>query len=296
VFCTKFVNPYPLVIGIVVLLCLGCAGPTLTSRIIQQDSSWFVRLDSLQDTGNTSPRYDHPITWRDEDLSVILSRMILQERVGLMDNARPPRPVFAFEEINRLAHALRTAFQEASSREWIVFVLFGQEAGGPATTSGAIFVESGKLHLVIANHQLKLADDSEELAHVRANPLYSVHGSGGVLGFDAPRFVVGNKANWSGGHRASASEMILDHTAFLTYLTQTGSAAATLHEGRSNTAAFAPDSGAHRPKSTSTGEMESEGIILRLREEIEILKRRLADKDAELDRLKHHEIRTAPTH
>lgn len=294
-FGTKFVNSDPLVIGLVLLLCLGCAGPTLTSRLIQQDSSWFVRIDSLQDVGSSSPRYDHPIAWRDEDLSAILSRVVLQERVGLMDNARPPRPVFAFEEINRLLPAVRTAFQETTTREWIVFVLLGQEAGGRATTSGAMFVESGKFHLVIANHHLSLAENSEDLARVRANPLYSVQGSGGVLAFDSPRFVVGTKANWSAGHRASASEMILDHTAFLSYLTQTGSATASLQEGRSHVSASARESDAPRPRASSSGQVESEGIILQLQEEIEVLKRRLADKDAELDRLKHREIRTAPT-
>ncbi len=292
--CTKFVNPYPLIIALAVFLCLGCAGPTVTSRIIQQDSSWFVRLDSLQDAGSTSPRYDHPLAWKDEDLSAILSGLLLQERVGLMDNARPPRPVFAFEEINRLVPAIRTSFQEANSREWVVFVLLGQEAGGRAITSGAMFVEGGQLHLVIANHHFSLAEDSEDLARIRANPLYSVQGSGGVLAFDSPRFVVGTKANWSGGHRASASEMVLDQTAFLSYLTQTGSAGVSLYEGRSHHSVSAPDPDAPGPRPSSSGQVGPEEVILRLREEIEVLKHRLADKDAELDRLKRREIRTAP--
>ncbi len=139
-----------------------------------------------------------------------------------MDNARPPRSVFSLEEINLLVPAVRNAFQEAVSGEWIVFALFQSVEGGSATTSGAMFVEGGRLHVVIANHRIGLAPNSEDLARVRANPLYSVQGSGGALAFDSPRFVMGTKANWLGGHRASASELILDHGAFLSYLQLAG--------------------------------------------------------------------------
>ena len=103
-----------------------------------------------------------------------------------MDNARPPRSVFSLEEINLLMPTVRKSFQEATSREWIVFMLVGQEGTGRETTSGGMFVEEGKLHLVIANHRLALAENSEELARVRANPLHSVQGSGGALAFDLP--------------------------------------------------------------------------------------------------------------
>lgn len=281
-------------LGLTILLCLGCTAPTLTSRVIEQDSSWFVRLDSLLEAGSASPRYDHPSVWRDEELFAILSRLLLQERVGLMDNARPPRSVFSLEEINLLMPTVRKSFQEATSREWIVFTLVGQEGTGRETTSGGMFVEEGKLHLVIANHRLALAENSEELARVRANPLHSVQGSGGALVFDLPRFVIGTKANWSGGHRASASELILDHAAFLSSLQHRGSAAAPVPVSGSHAPVSAPEADAPGPGSFHSGQVDSEQIILQLREEIEVLKQQLADKDAEIDRLKPREIRTTP--
>ena len=281
-------------LGLTILLCLGCTAPTLTSRVIEQDSSWFVRLDSLLEAGSASPRYDHPSVWRDEELFAILSRLLLQERVGLMDNARPPRSVFSLEEINLLMPAVRKSFQEATSREWIVFTLVGQEGRGRETTSGAMFVEEGKLHLVIANHRLALAENSEELSRVRANPLHSVQGSGGALVFDLPRFVIGTKANWSGGHRASASELILDHAAFLSSLQHRGSATAPVPVNGLLAPASAPEADIPGPGSFHSGPMDSEQIILQLREEIEVLKQQLADKAAEIDRLKPREIRTTP--
>ena len=289
---TTSLNSYFL--GLVILFCLSCTAPTLTSRVIEQDSSWFVRLDSLLDAGSASLRYDHPIVWRDEELFAILSRLLLQERVGLMDNARPPRSVFSLEEINLLIPTVRKSFQEATSREWIVFTLVGQEGTGRETTSGGMFVEEGKLHLVIANHRLALAEYSEELARVRANPLHSVQGTGGALAFDSPRFVIGTKANWSGGHRASASELILDHAAFLSSLQHRGSAAAPVPVSGSHAPVSAPEADAPGPGSFHSGQVDSEQIILQLREEIEVLKQQLADKDAEIDRLKPREIRTTP--
>lgn len=286
---------YSSFLGLAILFCLGCAGPILTSRVIEQDSFWFVRLDSFLDAGSASPRYDHPSVWRDEELSAILSRLILQERVGLMDNARPPRSVFSLEEIHLLVPTVRKSFQEATPHEWIVFTLAAQQATGRETTSGGMFVEEGKLHLVIANHRLPLPANSQELARVRANPLYSVQGSGGLLSFDSPRYVIATKANWSGGHRASASEVILDHAEFLSSLHRTGSALTSLPAGGSPGSVAATESDIRRSGPSSSGQVESEGNVYRLREEIERLKQQLAEKDAELDRLKRREIRSRPT-
>ena len=211
-----------------------------------------------------------------------------------MDNARPPRSVFSLEEIHLFIPAVRKSFQQATSYEWVVFMLLGDRGASTETTSGGMFVEGGKLHLVIANHRLVLAENSEALARVRANPLHSVQGSGGALAFDAPRFVIANKANWSGGHRASASELILDHAAFLTNLQRTGSAAAPLRVGGSHAPVLAPEADAPGHGLLHTGEMDSAQIILRLREEIEILKQQLADQASEIDRLKRREIGSTP--
>lgn len=281
-------------LGLVILFCLGCAGHPVTSRVVQQESSWFVRLDTFQETRDSSLRYDHPKAWKDAELSAILSQLLLQERVGLMDNARPPRSVFSLEELNLLVPAVRQSFQEARSREWIVFTLVGTEGSGHETTSGGMFIEEGQLHLVIANHRLPLGEKLEELARVRANPLYSVQGSGGALAFDSPRFVIGTKANWSGGHRASASELILDYTGFLSSLQRRGSAAASLQMVGSPASASTPEFEAFHPGPSTSGEVDSEGIILRLQEEIEQLKQQLAEKDAALNRLKRREIRRLP--
>ncbi|MCW5797699.1 MAG: hypothetical protein LZF60_160188 [Nitrospira sp.] len=258
----------------------------LVSRDVQQRSDWMVRLDSYQSTEQHPVTYEHPFSWKAEDLSAILARLFLEERVGLMDHAQPAKPVFSPAEIALIEPVVREAFEKALPAEWIAFLLLQPNAGETGVTSGALFVESHRLHIVVANHHTIIGNNSEELARVRANPFYSIKGSGGVLGFEPSRFSIATKVNWSGGHRASASELVLDHTAFLSYLTHAASRETPLRivppstkqtsaEGQTSTEGV-PDQGAFHAQPT----------LRQLQGEIERLKQQLVEKDLEIDRLK----------
>ena len=204
-----------------------------------------------------------------------------------MDSARPARSVFTVEEINAFVQTIRKAFQAAAPNEWLVFALIQSRGDECAVTSGAMFIESARLHVVVANHRTILALNSEELARVKANPLYSVTGSGGALAFDSPRFVMGRKANWSGGHRASASELILDHAAFLSYLKPAGGSSTLFRPAATSDPDLAMGLGTSQGQPSDGRDIDSEAVIAQLREEIVRLKKLMADKDAEIDRLKH---------
>lgn len=272
----------------------ACGGPVLLSRDVEQRADWFVRLDSLQTTEQTTGHYDHPHSWQVDDLSAILTRLFLEERVGLMDNAKPAKPVFSGQEITLIRSAIRRAFQEAAPREWIAFLLLSPNAGEPSLTSGALFVEAQKLHVVVANHHTAVARNSEELARVRANPMYSIQGSGGVVGFEPTRFGLGTRANWSGGHRASASELVLDHAAFLSYLTH-----ATPRESTIRSPAPPKKNGQVEGKRSSDSVSDQDvrqeqSMRGRLQEEIDQLRQQLAEKDLEIDRLKAQLLESLP--
>lgn len=268
------------------LLFLGCAGPALTSRVVQQDSAWFVRLDSHQDTGSSSAHYNHPATWTTEELSAILSRLLLEDRVGLMDRARPLRGVFSPEEITLLAPAIRDAFQSARPNEWVAVFLSTPSASGSLVTSGGMFLAGSRLHVVVANHRAPLAQDTEGLARVRANPFHSFSGSGGTLAFESPRFVMGTQPNWSGGHRASASELILDYQAFLSFLKLPGATQAPLRAVGSSTPDVRSQPGGPQGPSSLSEDPDLKHAIVRLQEEVERLKKQLAEQEAEIARLK----------
>lgn len=275
-------------LGTVLVLSLGCAGPALTSRVVQEEASWFVRLDSYQDAGSSPVHYDHPATWTVEELFAVLSRLLLEDRVGLMDSARPPRAVFSSEEIILLAPAFRGSFQRAAPSEWIAFSLSTPSGSQVAVTSGGLFLAGARLHVVVANHRALLAEGSEELARVRANPFHSVRGSGGALAFESSRFVTATQPNWSGGHRASASELILDHQAFLSFLKLPG-AVGTLPQSLSLAPpASSSEASPSQDRPTSVEGTDLHTAILRLQEEVERLKKKIEEQEAEIARLQRH--------
>ena len=279
------------------LLCIGCAGPPLTSRIVQEETSWFVRLDSYQDAGNSSVRYEHPATWTVEELFAILSRLLLEERGGLMDSARPPHSVFSAEEVTLLVPAIRDSFRVATPSEWVAFSISLPSDAGLAVTSGGMFLAGSRFHVIVANHRALVAQSSDELASVRANPFHSVRGSGGVLTFESSRFVMGRQPNWSGGHRASASELILDHRGFLSFLKLAGTAPVPAQLPGSSGPAVSSESGASHSRSSTSGDSDPNRSIIRLQEEVERLKKQVAEQAAEIERLNRrldHSPRTTP--
>ncbi|MCX5722612.1 MAG: hypothetical protein NT179_11395 [Nitrospirae bacterium] len=265
------------------LLCLGCAGPPIISRPVQTEPSWFVRLDSYQETSPSSDhRYDHPATWTTEELSAILSRLLLEEQRGILDTAKPPRPVFSQEDINRLAPAIQNAFRTARPHEWLSFHL--TEPSGNAITSGGLFIKNGRLHIILANHQEPGSAENPDVKMVSANPLRSMRGTRGSLQFESPRFTMGTEPNWSGGHAASASELVLDHQAFLAFLRL------PIASPPQPTASMpkAPQSENASPSNTVTSKKEpsQKDPLLTLQKEVDRLKQKIEDQEREIAKLK----------
>ncbi len=273
------------------LLCLGCAGPPLVNRPVQTEPSWFVRLDSYQESSPSSDRlYDHPATWTTEELSAILSRLLLEEQRGILDTAKPPRPVFSQEEINHLAPAIQNAFRTARPHEWLSFHL--TEPFGNAITSGGLFIKNGRLHIILANHQEPGSAEDRDVKMVSANPLRSMRGTRGSLQFESPRFAMGTEPNWSGGHAASASELILDHRAFLAFLRLPVAA----YPQPAPLMPKAPQSETTPPSSTVTSKKEpnQKDPLLTLQEEIDRLKQKIEEQEREIAKLKQSKRQPLP--
>lgn len=274
---------------LLILLCLvsACAAPAIHTRPVQEEAEWLVRLDSVAPVDRTGIRYEHPATWSEQDLFAILSRLFLEQRVGLMDEPKPVREVFSREELQNILPGLRTAFQTAAANEWVAFsIMQHQGAEERVVTSGGLFQDQHRLHIVVANHRAIIQANSRELLKIKHNPLYSVNGPGGILGIEPRRYVLSTKANWSGGYQASANEMVLDHEGFLATLNASDRRGVTTYIRRSG-----PLGETH----TSSSLVESAGegstnnpsaTLERLEAEIEQLKRQLADKQLQVERLK----------
>jgi hypothetical protein len=203
--------------GILVLLCAGCAGPTIASRTIGGEATWFVRLDTFMDSRSTADlRFDHPAQFSDAELAAILRQVQVQERVGLLERKPFPQPLFSPGEIKQLIPGLQKALRTARPTEWAVFYSAFPAGSVQEVTSGGLFVKGNRLHVVVANHHGRIPSGSDSLAAIRANPLSPWGGKGVTLSFDPPRFVTGTQATWLGGSAAApASELVLNHSAFL---------------------------------------------------------------------------------
>jgi hypothetical protein len=260
-----------LLVGMLLLAGVGCAGPSFTTRPIQNDPLVFIGLASYQDRAEAAAvRHDHPAAWADADLRAILGRLLLQERGGLMDPTRPPKPVFATEEIARLLPGLRQAFETARPSDWVVFVL--SDAAGtsttPVVTSGALALENRRLHVILANHHEPVSPGTEAQEKLRVHPFRPMRGLRGGLAFDPPLYVVNSRANWLGGSSgAAAGELVLDHLSFL----------GTTHRA-------APSPQGSPVADSEVGKLREE--VSKLREELARVKEQLKEQTEELAKLR----------
>ena len=204
-----------------------------------------------------------------------------------MDEPRPVREVFSREELQNILPGLRTAFQTAAANEWVAFsTMQNQGVEDRVVTSGGLFQDQHRLHIVVANHRTIIQANSPELLKIKNNPLYSVNGPGGILGIEPRRYVLSTKANWSGGYQASANEMVLDHEGFLAALHASDRRGATTYITRSGQAGETHTSSGHVESAGEGSTNNPSATIERLEAEIEQLKRQLADKQLQVERLK----------
>lgn len=280
----------------VFLLCLACAGPTFSMRPVHSDPSWLVRLDTYADPGKAAElRHDHPAEWTEAELRAILSRLLLQERVGLLEKKPPPRPVFSSDEVSQLTPRLQQAFRMVRPSEWVSFCATRQTGGGQEVTSGGFFFEERRLHVLVANHREPVSPEGAEA--VRANPVSALKGTGNTVTFDPARFVLATQTSWLGGYSgAAASEMILDQTAFLEAARQPAvplvpalaPAPVPPVQVSPPPVSIVPATPAPAPPA-QTSEPDGAGMkaqVLRLQEEVERLKQKLVEQTEEIARLK----------
>ncbi|MFM8551565.1 MAG: hypothetical protein ACKOCD_04505 [Nitrospiraceae bacterium] len=274
-----------LILTVVVLtLSFGCSGTSFVSRPVQDEAPWFVRLQTYAQAGKAGGvQYDHPATWTEADLAAVLSRLYLVEKVGLFDKAPAPRLVFSQEEVGQLAPAIKEAFRLAQSNEWITFFLTNRRGQDELITSGAVYVDGQQLHVIVANYR-EISPLGEEAQKLKLNPLLALKVRGNTLTFEPSTYVVFSRSNWMSGYdNAAASEVILDHRTFLAALKQ-------------SSPAQAKPAAVQQPQvpGEPTGD-ELKAMVKQLQGEMEQLKRRLAEQDAELAKLKSKPAETKPS-
>ena len=214
--------------GLIALFHLvGCSSAQLVTRPIHTEPTLFVQLDTYQESEKSKAlQYDHPAEWNEPELATILSRLLVQPEMGLLDRKRPPVPVFTAEEVLRMTPILRKAFRQAQGSEWLSFAFLSPTGTNLEVTSGAFFIVNRRLHVVIANAREVVNQFATDIGFVRKNPVRSIWGIHGHLTFDPAWFIVETTSNWSGGSNYSASELVLDYREIHTVTTPLSSPAA----------------------------------------------------------------------
>jgi hypothetical protein len=298
--------------GLLVLLNLaGCSSASLVTRSIHTEPTWFVRLDTYQESETSKAlQYDHPVEWNELELATILSRLLVQPERGLLDRVRPPVPVFTAEEISRMTPVLRRAFQQAQATEWVSFMFLYPTGTNLDVTSGAFFILNRRLHIVIANAREVINQFATDIGLVQRNPMRSIWGVHGHLTFDPARFIVESTSNWSGGSNNSASELVLDYREIHTVTTPFSSPAAAPMAAASTGSGMsqAPREGSITGPASSIGIAAAERDLARenrdptaqvrkLEAQIETLTRRLNEQESVLLQLRKDidAIRSAKT-
>jgi hypothetical protein len=218
----------PFMIGLVLLISLGCASPTPMPQAVVDEPSLFVGLTRLPDT---QPTQATPSMRREtlsaSTLHAILNRLFIRKGSGLLDGSIPIHPVFSPEEAADLATALQQALGLAGPDEWVGFGLWGssQPTQTLEVTSGGMFLDDRTLHIVLANHRERVSSEEDGIIAIRNNPFHALQDRQGTLMFHPAGVVLSSGTRWmAGGFASPTSELILDYHAFLASTNTTSSA------------------------------------------------------------------------
>jgi Short C-terminal domain len=137
----------------------SCSQAYLFTRTINEEENRYVRFQARYGEGQdgTALKFAHPVALGESEWGDLLANIMIQEQKKFLSPAagQPvPRPAFGEDEKRYLAKCLAEGFQKARPDEWVVFYLSRpRESGVVEIDSGGLFIEGGRLHLIVANYR-----------------------------------------------------------------------------------------------------------------------------------------------
>lgn len=273
-----------IIVGILMVLSVGCTGPIFITRPVEDEPSLLVGLTTYHDKSKAADvRHDHPVDWSTADLQAILKRLAIQEGSGLLDSSSPRQAVFSPEDLTTLMPALQKTFQLAGPSDWIVFAVWGSSGTSQAleVTSGGMYLQGQRLHIMLANHRERVSSEQEGIQAIRNNPFRAMKDVKRRLMLYPTSYVIESRSNWiAGGFDSPVSELILDYRALLATKppdTPTGTEEATASD---------------IPKADSTPNRSTDPEVGVLKEEITNLKEELSRLQQQINQQAEERSRT----
>lgn len=201
------------------LVSVGCATatPQAERSCFGCDDQRVVRIVPLKKlrTNEQERRLQHPVNLSQAEWETVLRSVLVRSTHSPLlgpSYRGATEPLFLDAEIRALGVSLRQAFEQATEQEAVVFATARATDEGPAqVTSGAWFVEGGRIHLRLANCRIAVSMPSIR-RQIWIAPLFAQAGT-----FYEP--VPGNRQDLasqpSGGggmFRPDPVELVIDHS------------------------------------------------------------------------------------
>lgn len=151
-------------------LCISCDDQRLV-RVAARAPGATVKPEAGAARSAPLPRYE----W-EQLLRTVMVRSIHQPLLGASYRGAV-EPVFSDEDVRYLGASLQRAFQEAEPDDQILFALARpSDTGVTQVTSGAWFVEAGRIHLRLANCRMAVTMPSIK-RQIWKDPLFTQAGA-----------------------------------------------------------------------------------------------------------------------
>jgi len=191
--------------------CTGPATPVAETRLPPE--ARYVRIQVRADPIDPAAPFGHPVTLNVKNWTQILESVHVRPR-QLFASSGTATAAFQDSERQYLAEQLADFFPKALSNEWVVFYLARSlEPGTKEVTSGAVFLEAGKIHLLFANYRHVVTVPRFE-RYIEDNPLRA---TGALLYEIVPHerqtVLTGNRWKLSKPLAASLTELVIDEGA-----------------------------------------------------------------------------------
>ena len=180
----------------VVVLLAGCAVPHVTSRVVYEDPTNFVRLEVdhrvLPDRLET--RHAHPVAIGTDDMTAILKGLSVRDHrlwVHVWISGQADfEPAFTESDIELLAEKLADALAKATPEERVTYYLSTpQTSVKRLITSGGLYMQGSELHFTLSNHREIYGIPAHGMVYDRRYPVLPIAPKDFEVYFD-PRHAV----------------------------------------------------------------------------------------------------------
>ncbi|MBI3809829.1 MAG: hypothetical protein HY284_05145 [Nitrospirae bacterium] len=159
------------------LMLFGCSSPSVFTRVVHQDPSGFVSLESPLGGGTARiTPYRHPVQFTKQEMAAVLQSVGAQREMSsiryyVLRQDPKSEPVFTPQEIQLLNPRLVAAFSKARPEEVVVFFLNQPRQDSVLEiTSGGLFVQDERLYFLLANLRAPVTTASKA-ERAREHPL-----------------------------------------------------------------------------------------------------------------------------